>query len=435
MLLFVTAALAAQPAAAGGPVTTTKLEQRYHFDAHFRTDTGTLRVTQRITLVNRAHHAIDAVNLSVIARALNSFSLPKPVRVDGEVASHSWTTTSNLLVRLGRDVAPDEQFKVALTYKVKPRLQTGAFSARLARQAGVTSFGEWFPIVSRKHDSYGVGDPQVSYKAESMEMELTTSTALPRHAVACPGRKAAPHGSGRHWRCRVTDVRDFAFVINPDFHFRDRKVGGTTIRVYTETVGGGVTIDKAAFALARFKQLYGEYPYPDLVLAEVGASTGFSMEYPRQIHLTRSKVNDTYVVYHEVAHQWFYGLLGNDQMRQPWLDEGFADFSARYLMGAGANQCSSKNIDVSVFAFPAGLTSGGNWTECQGYFFTVFNKSTAMLNRVRSRMGANDFFAAMRAHIAERRFGMTTTRAILNHLEAWDGANLTPLYREYTKRY
>jgi aminopeptidase N len=159
------------------------------------------------------------------------------------------------------------------------------------------------------------------------------------------------------------------------------------------------------------------------------------MEYPRQIHMTRSKVNDTYVIYHEVAHQWFYGLLGNDQMRQPWVDEGFADFSTRWLMGAGASQCSSKNIDVSVFAFPAGLTSGGNWTECQGYFFSVMNKSTAMLNRVRHRMGTGDFFAAMRAHIANRRYGITTTRAVLDHLEAWDGANLTPLYREYTKRY
>jgi aminopeptidase N len=159
------------------------------------------------------------------------------------------------------------------------------------------------------------------------------------------------------------------------------------------------------------------------------------MEYPRQIHLTRSKVRDTYVVYHEVAHQWFYGLLGNDQMREPWLDEGFSDFSARYLMGVGANQCSAKNIDVSVFAFPAGLTSGGNWSDCGGYFFTVFNRSTAMLNQVRAAMGSADFFAAMRAHIADRRYGITTTRALLDHLEAWDSANLLPLFQAYTKRY
>jgi hypothetical protein len=421
-------------AAAGALTTTTRFGQDYLFTARYDTGTGALRVSQRLALVNEASRAVRGVNLSVIPRALNGFTL-YAVRVDGAGADRSWTTRTNLRVRFGRDVAPGETVVVRLRYNVVPRLQTGAFSARLARQNGVSSFGEWFPIVSREHDSYGVGDPQVSYRADQMELRLTTSSPLRRDAVACPGRRSAPAVTGRHWTCRVRDVRDFAFVVNPDFRLRSRRVGDTTIKVYTETVGGGVTLDKAAFALRRLNELLGTYPYHDLVLAEVGGSSGFSMEYPRQIHLTRSKVNDSYVLFHEVAHQWFYGILGNHQMREPWLDEGFSDFLARDLMGVGANQCSAKNIDVSVFAFPAGLTSGGNWTECQGYFFTVFNKSTAMLNQVRAAMGTSDFFAALRAHIADRWLGTTSSRAMLEHLEAWDGANLTPIFREYTKRY
>jgi aminopeptidase N len=31
---------------------------------------------------------------------------------------------------------------------------------------------------------------------------------------------------------------------------------------------------------------------------------------------------------HEVAHQWFYSLVGNDQARDPWLDEGLANWAA-----------------------------------------------------------------------------------------------------------
>ena len=429
------AAIAPAPTAGAEPVTTTKFTQHYLLQAEYQATTGALHVAQRLSLVNRSNRSIQAVNLSVIPRALGSFSM-KAVRVDGQPADRSWTTTTNLRVLLGRSLAPGERTVLRLRYVITPRLQSGAFSARLAREAGVSSYGEWFPIVSREHDSYGVGDPQVSYRAESIRLELTSSAPLPRHAVACPGRRELPAGTtGTRWVCQVTKVRDFAFAVNPDYRLAQRKVGSTRIRVYTETVGGWTTLDKAAHALERLNQLYGTYPYGDLVLAEVGAWGGFSMEYPRQIHLTRSKVRDTYVVYHEVAHQWFYGLLGNDQMREPWLDEGFSDFSARYLMGVGANQCSSKNIDVSVFAFPAGLTSGGNWSDCGGYFFTVFNRSTAMLNQVRAAMGSADFFAAMRAHIADRRHGITTTRALLDHLEAWDSANLLPLFQAYTRRY
>jgi Peptidase family M1 domain len=432
--LFVSAAVPAA-AMAADPVSTTNWNQRYTFEARYDTGSGGLGVLQRTMLTNRANRAVNVVNFSVIPRALGSFKL-RSVRVNGEDAASSWTTTTNLQVRLGGPLAPGDSVTVRLSYRITPRLQSGAFSARLAREAGVSSYGEWFPIVSREHDSYGVGDPQVSYRAESIRLELTSTSPLPRHAVACPGRKELPAGAtGTRWVCQVTKVRDFAFAVNPDYRFASRRVGDTVIRAYTETVGGSLTLDKAAYALERFNQLYGSYPYGDLVLAEVGAWGGFSMEYPRQIHLTRSKVRDTYVVYHEVAHQWFYGLLGNDQMREPWLDEGFSDFSARYLMGVGANQCSSKNIDVSVFAFPAGLTSGGNWSDCGGYFFTVFNRSTAMLNQVRAAMGTADFFAAMRAHIADRRYRITTTRALLDHLEAWDSANLLPIFQAYTKRY
>ena len=127
-------------------------------------------------------------------------------------------------------------------------------------------------------------------------------------------------------------------MVNPNFGLTTRTIGQTTIRVYTQTVASGVTADKAATALIGLNQAFGPYPWPDLVLAEVGAVDGFSMEYPRAIHLTRSKATDTYVINHEVAHQWFYAQLGNHQMLEPWLDEAFADFSARYLMGIGPSQ-------------------------------------------------------------------------------------------------
>ena len=84
---------------------------------------------------------------------------------------------------------------------------------------------------------------------------------------------------------------------------------------------------------------------------------------------------DPYVVYHEVAHQWFYAQLGNDQHREPWLDEGFADFSARWLMGIGENQCSARPVDSPVFAWEAGPTTGGDWPSCDGYFHTVFYRA------------------------------------------------------------
>ena len=76
-----------------------------------------------------------------------------------------------------------------------------AFGARTSAENGVLSFGQWFPIVSTEHEVYGIGDPQISYTAESVRFELTTTTALPRDAVACPGLVEAPEVSGTAWTC------------------------------------------------------------------------------------------------------------------------------------------------------------------------------------------------------------------------------------------
>ena len=88
-----------------------------------------------------------------------------------------------------------------------------------------------------------------------------------------------------------------------------------------------------------------------------------------------------------------------------------------------------------MFAWEAGLIAGGDWQSRDGYFHTVFYKGTAFLNAVRSAMGDTDFFGALRDYLAAHRYGMTTTRQLLDHLEAWNAADLLPIYRTYLAEY
>ena len=223
--------------------------------------------------------------------------------------------------------------------------------------------------------------------------------------------------------------------MNPRFRLTERAQGTTTLRVYTETVDGAETARLAADALDRLGTLYGSYPWPDLVLAEVGSASGFSMEYPAMIHLTRDKVADPYVVIHEVAHQWFYGQLGNQQQTEPWLDEAFADFSARRVMGIGENQCSSRPVNSDVFAWPAGPINGGDWTSCDGYFHAVFYRGTEFITAVRQAMGEEAFDDALRSWVRRNRFGFVTEARLLGHLVAHSGVDLTGIFDLYLSGY
>lgn len=428
LLLALGVVLQPAPAAAAG--TTIRVAQRYDLVATLDVAAGRLDAVETLTLTNRSGREIDHLNLSVLSRAFGYVTLGE-VMVDGEAVTTTWTTGTNLEVPLPDGLARGATVEIVVPFALAVGNSGGAFTARLSRENGVISFAQWFPILSREHDSYGIGDPQVTYNAERIALDLTTTTPLPRDAVACPGLVVAPDASGTRWECEVENVRDFSFVVNPRFALTTRTVGDTTMRVYTETVPGAVVADKAAFALIGLNEAYGPYPWPDLVLAEVGSGSGFSMEYPRAIHLTRTKVTDTYVIYHEVAHQWWYAQVGNDQMREPWLDEGFADFTARYLMGIGEDQCSTRPVDAPVFAWEAGATAPGDWLSCDGYFHTVFYKSTEFLNAVRVAMGEDAFFAALRSFIDTHRYGLTTGRALLTHLDAATPADLRPIYDRY----
>lgn len=425
-------------AAPASAATTTDVTQRYHIAATLDYAAGRLDAVETLTLTNRASHPIDHLNLSVIPRALGYLVADPAVRADEKRVSTAWTTTTNLRIDFARRLYPGRTTEITIQFGLNIGTSRDAFSARLSRENGVISLGEWFPIVSREHDSYGVGDPQVSFNAERIRLDLTTTAPLPRHSVACAGLvERPPQDTGTRWTCEAENVRDFSFVVNPNFVLTERTAGDTALRVYSQTTDGGITADLAQAALIGLNETFGTYPWPDLVLAEVGASGGFSMEFPRTIHLTRTKATDTYVVFHEVAHQWFYGQLGNDQQREPWLDEGFSDFSARYLMGIGEDHCSRRDVDSPVFAWPADLISGGDWTSCDGYFHTVFYKGTEFLNGVRASMGDEAFFSAMRDFLARNRYGVVTSRQLLDHLQEWSPTDpdLVPIYRTYLSRY
>ena len=429
--MLMTTTLVPAPAEAA---TTTRLSQRYLITATLDVAAGRLDAVVELELTNRSAAAIDHANLSVIPRALGYLTMDEPISVDGAEVATEWTTSINLRVPLN-DLARGDTAHVRVPFRLDVGRSPDAFTARLSRENGVLSFGQWFPIVSTEHDVYGLGDPQISFTADSIRLELETTAPLPRDAVACPGLESAPEASGTTWICASTDVRDFSFVVNPRFVLSRRDVAGTALRVYTETVSGDVTADLAQQALIGLSEAFGPYPWEDLVLAEVGSGGGFSMEYPRMIHLTRGKVTDPYVVYPEVAHQWFYAQVGNDQQREPWLDEGFADFSARYLMGIGEDQCSTRPVNSEVFAWPADATTGGDWTSCDGYFHAVFYRGTEFLSAVRAAMGDPAFFDAMRSWVERHRFGFVNESQLLGHLVARSDADLAPIFDVYLADY
>ena len=75
--------------------------------------------------------------------------------------------------------------------------------------------------------------------------------------------------------------------------------------------------------------------------------------------------------------------------------------------------------------------SSADWTSCDGYFQAVFYRGTEFLNAIRSSMGDDAFFAAIRDWVSRNRGGFVTGERLLRHLQGWTDADLRPIYSAY----
>lgn len=97
---------------------------------------------------------------------------------------------------------------------------------------------------------------------------------------------------------------------------------------------GQAALEATASALALYSELFAPYPHASLSLIEAGFADG--MEYDGLYFLGQEYFAAydgtpqnylTALAAHETAHQWWYGLVGNDQALEPWLDEALCTYS------------------------------------------------------------------------------------------------------------
>ena len=132
-------------------------------------------------------------------------------------------------------------------------------------------------------------------------------------------------------RFEARNVRDVTITAAPDFRTATVLVGSTKVRYYyrSSANSGDGPGCRGGRLPGDASRAWAPIPYP--IFKVVQSAGGYGMESPGLIWIPYGvgSANLRYLVAHETAHQWFYGLVGNDQARQPFADEAAADFIAR----------------------------------------------------------------------------------------------------------
>lgn len=406
---------AAPAVASASPVSTAvQFDASYDFDVLIDYPRGTVAVVENLVASNLASQPARELNLFVLANAnadgFREFSL-ESVEVAGKPAAITWTQGGvNMAVTLPAPIGHGERADVRIRYGLRPGADVSSVqSASVSRAGGVLQLLLWYPILSDGHGLRRNGDPLGAQPAATVTYHIASQTAI---AMAVPGDVTARtplEVSGR-----LEHARDFAFAVSPTFRAWTGTSGETSVAVYADAkAAGGVARDVAVDRLTRFGSLLGT-PYPDAHLVVVGGT--MDMESSGIVFVRRDYLDDGYTVAHEVAHQWFGWLVGNDQVREPWLDEAFATYLAGGLEPRHEDGfCSAQPVDSPVDRFPD-VPLEASWLACDGYVQTVYYKGSWMLDSIRASMGDAAFRAALREYVAAYGFRVATTEDLVRIL-------------------
>jgi aminopeptidase N len=366
--------------------------------------TRALWVDATATIRNTSGGPIDRLELNTIAARLGGIRL-RPVTVDGSAVLAS-VSDQTIVVPLGGILPAGATTRVRVQFSARLRNDMAGSDWLFTRANGVADVYRWLPWVSRRiaFDRPNHGDPFETPTSGSVNVKVVTDRRL---VLVTTGERISVSADGLTQTFEAHDVRDFTVTAAADYRTASRRVGTTTVRAwYRPGANGAALLDDAADAFAALQSRLGPYGYP--TFNAVQSAGGFGMESPGLIWIpSLSTPNLRYQVAHETAHQWFYGIVGNDQARQPFADEAAADFVARFVMGLHrASRCPTARLDLSIYDYSA---------SC--YFETIYIQGGNLLDTARRRMGSTAFWAALRGYLAAHRGGIASTRSLLQALD------------------
>lgn len=162
-------------------------------------------------------------------------------------------------------------------------------------------------------------------------------------ATGIPQQEALHSDGTKTLRYRAEDVHDFAWTAFPDFTIVEDQWDHVKIKLLLSpghTQHAKRYLHSLKAALSYFARWLGDYPYPNLTVVDppTGALGAGGMEYPALITggsfwgLPAGMRFIELVTVHEFGHQYWYGLVGNNEFEEAWLDEGMNQYSETRIM-------------------------------------------------------------------------------------------------------
>ena len=424
----------------------------YHIDLSISDDLTHVIGKLEVRYTNTEDAPLNEVVFRLFPNILDGKMTVSNITVNGQLAKTMQEAyDSVLLVGMPAPLQPGDQVVIAMDYEVAVPTAAGSNYAVLASMDDILALAHAYPMIPAYDDQFGWYDevpPNYGDITYSDTAYYLVRAALPAGQVvqASGFQLDSQEKDGRlitTWA--AGPMRDFYLVSSDRYQVIEEKVGETVLRAYAPgelAAENEMALQYAVDALKTFNQAYDVYPFTELDVAGTPTLAG-GVEYPGIIVVALSLYDIEQPFFevataHEVGHQWFYSVVGNDQIHHPWLDESLTQYNTALYFGKVygpdgyrqelANQQRRWDyiddadipLDLPVSAYDEAEYSG-----------IIYGRGGIFFDELRKQMGDDAFGTFQKNYYHTYKWGIATTDGLKSVAEDACGCDLTALFEAW----
>lgn len=431
----------------------------YHIEFKIAEDIYHVSGTEEVRYTNAEDVPLDQIQLRLFPNLLGGEMTVSDLTVDEQsVSSRLELQDSLLIVPFSTPLAPGQSVIVRMDFAITVPQSVELNYGVLAYADDVLTLAHAYPMIAVYDDEGWNAEvpPQsgdVTYADSSFFLVRVTAPKDLRLVTSGHTIGSSESGEAQTLQVASGPARDFYLAASPNYEEFSQTFGEVTIRSYAPAQnkkGAEMALDVAARAVEDFSARYAPFPYTEFDIVST-PTLALGIEYPGIIAIT-SRIYDVdqdyrgapasvymeSTVAHEAGHQWFYGLVGDDQLDDPWLDESLTQFATLQYYGdeygPGGEQGFRNSLEarwdgVGRADIPIGLPVAEY--SGQEYGAIVYGRGPLFFVALRERLGEESFDAFIKEYTDTLSWGIATPEFLQSLAEKHCACDLDDLFTEW----
>lgn len=438
-----------------------KNKNRYYIEASLRIDPENYSImgSQRVRYTNNEDHALNEIVFRLYPNFPDAGSHLRVTnfKLAGQAFEPVYEARGTVMtIPLENGLAPGESVEMSMDFLMVH--ERGLRTDQLGFQDNQIQALNWFPSFStyegqergwwKTYLPANVVDPYYS-EIGLYEIKLTHAEDV---LVGISGVTVdtTENGDGTVTEHIVTGpMRDNFILASPEMGKITDEIDGIEVNVYFLPGGERAAewvMETSLRSLEIFNRIFGEYPYRQFDIGE-SYGNGGGVEYPgivvvAQISWLNGSPNTEGIVAHEVAHQWWYGMVGSNQSEAPWIDEPLTTYSASLYLREAYNDQEDRyqtSVQGSRDAYNFFLGNGATDLTMNRasfnippghYIFLIQFKGVVFMSDLENLIGREAFLRGVQFYFQQNKYGLSTGYELMHAFEEASGQELDAFFQE-----